>query len=632
MTAYAVLLSAFLRSGAELLPGPDSCLIQITAVAESAERQRPQTTAPPTLAPTAAPTATPTPAPTASPGEPCPCLKNACFEAYDRNSDLCLTEDECAVQAPLTNCSSPTWDLDGDGCVNLSVEWSLIFDMTNGSVCPVEARADAPECGEGYYLDGNPVTCVQCTTGATRRRRSFECSDCESGAFDAGDYDDCRDGSYLPSDVGAGDVNIPVTPTDPPLSPGDCIDISSMSESGACNASVETVCIESVGPGNEVTLTSPLQNNYTKYAGVIISCTTVDGTELSRKHDSNGNCGCRSSTCDKTTMCSIGPDNCTSTCIPTGPYPIHPTPAPTVGAKGDPHLVNLQGEHFDINHGGDFVLLRLPQDSAQDAELQLVATVQPEFKRPCTTYITRVELSGSWLGNVSVQVRSYLQAHPGREGARLGARVLSPGGEAAPWHSMEAFLADGSDLVLSAPDSKFHVALTKSQWFPKKETAAGAPTVAGMFTLSVQGRKAPSPAKILIRQDLPEQEHLNLAVQRVSALGRVDVGGLLGFDAHPASLEYVSGKCQHHRATEKYSVESQEDNDYYYRPLWKQRWQDIKQKRKLGEHDNEAAATLIGGSGSSSSLVCKCPTTGGPRAEGVIVEEPAALFAEASWD
>ncbi|CAK0852143.1 unnamed protein product [Prorocentrum cordatum] len=613
MTAHAVLLSLFLQSGAELLPSPDSCLIQITSAAEGAERQRPQTTAPPTAAPTAAPT----PSPTVAPGQPCPCLKDACFEAYDRDSDQCLREDECAVQAPLTNCSSPTWDLDGDGCVNLSVEWPLIFDMTNGSVCPVEARADAPECGEGYYLDGNPVACIQCTTGATRRRRSFECSACESGAFDAGDYDDCRDGSYLPSDVGAGDFNIPVTPTDPPLSPGDCIDIVSMSQSGACNQSVETVCIESVGPGNEVTLTTPLQNNYTKYAGVIISCTTVDGTELSRKHDSSGKCGCKSATCDTTTMCSIGADNCTATCIPTGPYPIHPTPAPTVGAKGDPHLVNLQGEHFDINHGGDFVLLRLPQDSAKDAELELLATVQPEFKKPCTTYITRVELSGSWLGNVSVQATL-------ARGRAPGGRLHEPlGAEASPWQSMEAFLADGTDLVLSAPYSNFHVSLSKSQWFPKKET--------------VQARNAPSPAKIVIRQDLPEQEHLNLAVQRVSALGRMDVGGLLGFDAHPASLEYVSGRCEHHRATEKYSVESQEDNGYYYTPVWKQRWQEMKKKRKLDAtdedaRDNDAAATLIDSMGSSSNLVCKCPTAGGPWAEGIVIEEPTALFAEASWD
>jgi hypothetical protein len=586
---------------------------------------------------------------------PCECLKDACFQAYDRNDDSYLDASECALQAPLTSCSSPTWDLDGDGQINQSVEWPLIYAMTNGSVCPVEVEEEKPVCEEGYYLSGNPVSCIQCTTGQTRRRRSFECTSCEVGYFDAGDFDDCvcQHDVYLSAQsTSAGSTTLAVS-TVSNLLVGDNVTISSRSSDAAgppgddcgdegCPVTSETAIIASVGPGLSLTITAPLQNTYAKYSGVMITCTTVDGTEISRKHSSSCGggeaCGCKSTTCDQTGMCSIDHANGTGKCIPVGPYPIFPTPAPTVGAKGDPHLVNLQGEHFDINHGGDFVLLRIPQDPAKEAELKLVATVQPEFKKPCTTYITRVELSGSWLGNTSVQVRSYLQAHPGHEGVRLGARLLGPGGGEAPWQGMEAFMANGPELVLSAPQSRFHVTLSKHQWFPKKEMSAGAPAVAGMFTLSLQNQKFPSPAKIVIRQDLPEQEHLNLAVQRVSALGRMDVGGLLGFDAHPASLEYVSGMCEHHRATEKYQVESQEDNGYYYRPLWKQRWEEIKeQKRKLeakgeGARDNEAAATLIRERDSGSNLMCKCPTTGGPFAEGVVVEEPAALFAEASWD
>ena len=168
-----------------------------------------------------------------------------------------------------------------------------------------------------------------------------------------------------------------------------------------------------------------------------------------------------------------------------------------------------------------------------------------------------------------------------------------------------------------------------------------------MFTLSMRHESNPEGSRILIRQDLPEQEHLNLAIQRVSALGRVDVGGLLGFDAHPESLEDVSGKCQLHRLRDKPRIESQDEQDgaYYYRPLWKDKWSKIKQRRHGGGttedgHENEAAATLIGsraatlsGSrGSSSNLMCKCPATGGPLAEGVVIEEAATMFAAASWD
>jgi len=438
----------------------------------------------------------------------------------------------------------------------------------------------------------------------------------------------------------------------PDVLPGDNITISE--PDGGCYESATVCDID----GASITVCDPINNTYPKFSSISFTCTTTDGTDLSRKYGSNGECRCGTVSCDQRHMCSInnsangngtngtnGTCGGTGTCIPAGPYPIHPTPAPTVGAKGDPHLVNLQGEHFDINHGGDFTLLRIPQEPARAVEVQLQATIQPEFKKPCTTYITRVEVSGSWLGNASVQVRSYLRSRPGYvEGAHLGARLLPHGSdvEQIPWQSMEAFLSEAPELDLSAPGSKYRVTLSKSQWFPRKEVVAGAPTVAGMFTLSMRHVSNHQGSRILIRQDLPEQEHLNLAVQQVSALGRVDVGGLLGFDAHPENLEYVSGKCQYHRLRNKPRIESQDEQDgaYYYRPLWKDRWSKIKQRRNGGATtenapDNEAAATLAGldrSGESSSSLMCKCPVTGGPFAEGVVIDEPAAMFAAASWD
>jgi len=135
-----------------------------------------------------------TPAPTPSAGVPCPCLQNACFEAYDRDDNQCLEPSECDLQTPLVGCQTGAtdWDLDGDGCVNMSVEWDIVFKATNGSVCPVDdANKDQLDCNPGFYLTGNPASCVQCLNGATRRRRSFECSECEPGSFDAGDFDDC---------------------------------------------------------------------------------------------------------------------------------------------------------------------------------------------------------------------------------------------------------------------------------------------------------------------------------------------------------------------------------------------------------------------------------------------------------
>jgi len=294
------------------------------------------------------------------------------------------------------------------------------------------------------------------------------------------------------------------------------------------------------------------------------------------------------------------------------------------------------------------------------------ATVEPEFEKPCITYITQVQISGSWLGNSSVQVRCYRKARAGRvQGAFLGARVLTKEGEDAPWQSIESFdTGGGRELVLGSPEVGVRATLVKSAWFPKKaKVAEGSPTAGGRFTLILQDTRNTAAAKVEIRQDLPGQEHLNLAIKHLSALGRLDVGGLLGFDKHPENLEYASAECNHHRATTGTRIESQENNpDYYYTmPPWKRRWEKIRrQNQKQSEAsveevstvptttENDAAASLIKGNkkskdhdvdvdvdsehDSDSSLMCKCASAGGPFDEGVLVRKQAATFASASWD
>jgi len=283
-------------------------------------------------------------------------------------------------------------------------------------------------------------------------------------------------------------------------------------------------------------------------------------------------------------------------CSSPGPYPEFSTPAPTVGAKGDPHLVNLQGEHFDINHDGKFTLLRFPQAAETPAEFTFLANIQPDFGKPCTTYITEVELSGAWLGSKVLQIRSYRKSHSNETDAFLGARIIVNDKITPPWQTIEEF--ETNDLVLS----EFGVVqsfLEKATWFPKKRTRAG-PTAAGMFTLSLKNMHSGTAAKITIRQDLPEQEHLNVAVRQLSQLGRVDVGGLLGFDEHPESLERQSAACVHHKATARYRIESQDDVDhgYYFRPAWKDRWDKV--RGKYSTRDNEVSASLLGGRGRGS--------------------------------
>jgi hypothetical protein len=364
------------------------------------------------------------------------------------------------------------------------------------------------------------------------------------------------------------------------------------------------------------------------------TCSVTDGTDVS-SHFSPSIlgcvCACGEDLCTSTEVCTRD-DNGTGVCTRAGPYPEFSTPAPTVGAKGDPHLVNLQGEHFDINHEGQFELMRLPQAVERPAEFSFLATIQPDLGKPCTTYITQVEFSGAWLGGRSLQIRCYRRSHSNGTDAFLGARLLDGVGD-APWQTIHEF--ESEDLVLSESASRFEAVLDKATWSPKKRSASG-PTTAGMFTLSLRNRKSKHSARVTIRQDLPEQEHLNVAVRRLSQLGRVDIGGLLGFDRHPESLERPSAACVHHKATARYRIESQDDEDhgYYYRPAWKDRWDQIRRGRSQDD-DNEASAFLLGRRADSRAggSMCKCQSGSNPGTiEGVLVEEASNLWAEASWE
>jgi hypothetical protein len=307
-----------------------------------------------------------------------------------------------------------------------------------------------------------------------------------------------------------------------------------------------------------------------------------------------------------------------------------------VSAKGDPHLVNLAGEHFDVNHGGEFTLLRIPQATTKPAEMELKASILPEHGKPCTTYINEVELSGSWLDGKVLQVRSYLRSYAKNETDKfLGLRVLRPGAPAeAAWER----LAQWTDqpYVLSEPQGEkgFRVTLSTAQWRSKKVAGEDVPVVAGQVEVQVQSKWLNSTAVFVMRQDLPRQEHLNLAMRRLSALGRADVGGLLGFDSHPESLEDVTPECQRHRDG------LDRETGPHAKPAWKTKWEKIKAQR--GKHDDkdDVVASLIG----NRDLMCVCNGDANAEGlsserliddgamEGIIVEFQTGRLAEATWD
>merc|ERR1719221_2019494 len=390
-------------------------------------------------------------------------------------------------------------------------------------------------------------------TGSSRRRRDsftglaeYRCTDCETGKFGVANCDDCMedDAMYLSASAEAGDTTIS-TNKDTDLggftvSLGDSFTIAKCCCESASDHGTFTVA--GVNAPGEYSI-SPLSMDFSQFDRVTRTCSSTDGVGYPTFFP----CACGVYVCNANEKCDIDLNDGCGGCTPTGEP--EPTPAPTVSARGDPHLVNLNGEHFDVNHGGEFTLLRIPQSTIKPAEVELKASILPEHGKPCTTYITEVELTGSWLGGKVLQVRSYLRSHADNETDKfLGLRVLdrtpgAPAGE-APWEKLSQW-ADTS-YVVSEPQTKdgFGVTMSTAKWHSNKDAREDVPTVAGQVEIQMTNKLLSSePTKFVIRQDLPRQEHLNLAVRRLSSLGRADVGGLLGFDTHPESLEDVTPEC-----------------------------------------------------------------------------------------
>jgi len=72
-----------------------------------------------------------------------------------------------------------------------------------------------------------------------------------------------------------------------------------------------------------------------------------------------------------------------------------PAPAPPPNAGGDPHLLNIKGERFNIHRMGYAPLVSIVSDGA--AHLEVMALIDGMKKCSKKMYITDVNSSGSWL-------------------------------------------------------------------------------------------------------------------------------------------------------------------------------------------------------------------------------------------
>ncbi|CAK0863421.1 unnamed protein product [Prorocentrum cordatum] len=591
------------------------------------------------------PNVTATPAPTLPPGAACPCdQKCAGFPYVDEDGDGCLSEPECKY-IPAVEGNFDELDLDGDGCVS----FEECVESPLGEFLPMFPISRPKHCPFGFYYTPGTSVCVACTNGETRRRRSEACTKCPPGRDDFGDFDVCIGGAFLKEPLYAGNCSACVSSdTDENgqiLTRGDRVVIATRNPDPGHYEIVTIIGKTTVDNDTCFDFEPCVNDSYDPYDSMISDCTEHDGQSYSSAYP----CGCGVDECSDGELCDLDGNAGLGICIP--PTWTVPTPAPTVSARGDPHLVNLHGEHFDVNHGGEFTLLRIPQATSEPPLVELTASIRPEYGKPCTTYITEVEVSGSLFHSKAVQVRSYLRSHAENETDKfLGLRVLDRTQGAAietPWERLAQVPDDSFFVAESQTADGLKVTVSTTKWYSNKEARADVPKVAGQVEIRLGDPEdlGLEPARILVRQDLPRQEHLNVAVRRLSSLGREDIGGLLGFDPHPEALEDVTPECQRHRDG------LDQARGPRSRPGWMARWEKIKARRAQSPataggagDDNEAAAALFT---AGREAMCVCPgeeppmisegesaqsLLGGRGGQGVVVEHQTGRLAEASWD
>jgi len=107
-----------------------------------------------------------------------------------------------------------------------------------------------------------------------------------------------------------------------------------------------------------------------------------------------------------------------------------PTPSPPAdvsGGHGDPHMINIMGEKFDIWRLGAVELLRIPRDAHDHPQIHFIANVSSEHETESGSlcagrYMTAMRLSGSWFGDQEV----YVKLEAGEMRVHVGKKSVSP--------------------------------------------------------------------------------------------------------------------------------------------------------------------------------------------------------------
>jgi hypothetical protein len=187
------------------------------------------------------------------------------------------------------------------------------------------------------------------------------------------------------------------------------------------------------------------------------------------------------------------------------------TPSPTapVGGHGDPHMVNILGEQFNIWRLGEAELLKIPRNSsASTAGLRFLADVTEGGKgsgacaRP--PYMTAMRLSGNWFGTREL----FVQMVDGEMRVLLGSKNLNP--------SLERLRVTDNLIVTRPSEARVTIEV-------------------GNATIEVMHGG---------HRDIHGQFYfLNMEARNLGSLG-LEIGGILGLDDHTV-VEEKPAHCKH---------------------------------------------------------------------------------------
>jgi len=179
-------------------------------------------------------------------------------------------------------------------------------------------------------------------------------------------------------------------------------------------------------------------------------------------------------------------------------------------AKGDPHLLNIKGERFNVQRQGSAPLVKIT--SGNDAHLEVMALVEGVKQCQKKMFISQVNSSGSWLEkNVAVIV--------GEQGKSLS--VLVDGQEVWSPASM-GYVAPATENIIFNHASKFSIHEVTGKAISSKETGIEITTAHDVKMKIIRPLHRPT-----------APPHLNFDIEGLRNIqDSFMIGGLLGKDDH----------------------------------------------------------------------------------------------------